>query len=214
LARDEAASSTTEASGNKLKTNIPSRVITGLTVTWTKRLADYSPSLWALSYHIRGAEGNVLDVVATDNNDGSFLVSLTASYLGEMDAVTPLAVGQYFFQAYVTNIDDTSDKRLVDSGRIDVEADLSLESVTSFDGRSKAELMLEAIDALLLKKALTPDQMSYTIGQRTLTRIPHDQLLKFRDYYVGIIQAERIKARRDKGLPVFDNILTKYRQPR
>lgn len=151
-------------------------------------------------------------MTATDNEDGSFLVSLTATYVVTMTE-TPLPVGQYFFQAFVTNIADPTDKRLVDSGRVNVDADLSSVDVTTFDGRSQAELTLVAIDAMLAGKA-TRDQMSYTIGQRTLARIPIDQLIQFRNQFAGLVQAERIKARVKKGLPIFDNILTKFRRPR
>lgn len=191
-----------------MQTNIPSNIVSGLTVEFTKRLADYSPAEWTLSYHLRGTQA--ANATATDNGDGSFLVSLTAKTGG----MTPVALtpGRFFFQAYVTNILTISDKRLIDSGRINVTPDLS--SVTTpFDARSSAELMIEAIDALMEGKA-TRDQMSYTIGQRTLSRIPVPDLLEFRKYYIGIVESEAIKARVKKGLPAFENIHVKFRQPR
>lgn len=191
-----------------MQTNIPSSIVSGLKTEWTKTLVAYSPALWTLSYHLRGS--NALDITATDNGDGKFLVSFVAE-TGETP--TPLAVGTYYFQAYVTSITDPTNKLMVDSGRVNVIADLSAESVETFDGRSQAEITLEAIDAMLLGKA-TRDQMGYTIGQRTLTRIPIPDLLALRKEYAGIVEAERMAARIKKGLPIFENIHVKFTKPR
>lgn len=192
-----------------MQTNIPSSVVSGLKTEWTKRLSDYSPDLWSLSYHLRGSQA--LDVTATDNGDGSFLVSLVAETSG--DTPEPLTPGQFFFQAYVTNIADSTLKYLVDQGRVNVAVNLSSVALETYDGRSQAELMVAAIDALMAGKA-TRDQMGYTIGQRTLTRIPIDQLLEFRKHYVGIVESEQVKARVKKGLPAFENIHIKFQRPR
>lgn len=191
-----------------MRHNLPSSIVSGSTTEFTKRYALFTPDLWTLSYHLRGAAA--LDVTATAGDDNkSYMVTLVAAVDDE-----PLAPGQYFFQAYVTNIDTPSDKRLVDNGRIQVLPDLSSPDVETFDGRSNAEKMLEAIDAVMQKKALTGDQAAYTIGQRTLTRIPLDQLIEWRRYYEGIVQAELIQARIKKGQSPFTNILTEFKRPR
>lgn len=192
-----------------MQTNIPSKLVSGLKTEWTKRFTDYSPDLWILSYHLRGTEA--LDVTATDNEDGAFLVSLTAETSG--DTPTPLTPGQFFVQAYVTNIADPTIKHLVDSTRVNVIADLSSETLETFDGRSQAEVMLAAIDAMLAGKA-TRDQMGYTIGQRTLTRIPIPDLIELRKHYLSIVESEQVRARVKKGLPAFENIHIKFRRPR
>ena len=207
MARDVTRSNKTEASG-KLQTNIPSNLVSGLKTEWTKRLKDYSPGLWTLSYHLRGVAA--LDVTATDNGDGTFLVSLTAETSGDTPA--PLPTGQYFFQAYVTSIADNTIKTIVDSGRVNVIADLSSGDVETYDGRSDAEKMLAAINDLLAGKA-TRDQMAYTIGQRTITRIPFDQLRMIRSDLMAQVESEAIKARVKKGLPAFETIKTKFKQP-
>lgn len=192
-----------------MQTNIPSSIVSGLKTEWTKRFRDYSPDLWSLSYHLRGTQA--ADVTATDNGDGAFLISFVAETSG--DTPSPLTPGQFFFQAYVTNIIDPTIKVIVDQGRINVTANLSSETLETYNGRSDAELKVEAIDALMAGKA-TRDQMGYTIGQRTLTRIPIDQLLEFRKYYAGIVESERVKARVEKGLPAFENIHIKFQRPR
>lgn len=192
-----------------MRTNIPSGIVTGLKVEWTKTITGYGPDEWSLSYHLRGE--NRLDVTATDNEDGSFLISFVAET--DEDTPAPLTTGAYFFQAYLTNIADTTNKFLFDSGRVNVIANLADTSLETFDGRSRAELMVTAIDALLAGKA-TNDQMGYTIGQRTLTRIPPDQLIQWRNHYASIVEAESMRERQKKGLPVFENIHVKFTKPR
>lgn len=193
-----------------MQTNIPSSIVSGATIEFTKCFRDFTPDLWDLSYHIRGASPVVLDVDAIAWTDPTqYLVTLTASY---GVTPTPLPAGQYFFQAYATDVSNTADKRLVDSGRINVLADLSSPSLTTYDGRSNAEIMVAAIDAVMQKKA-TVDQAAYTIGQRTLTRIPPDQLIEWRKYYAAIVQGEIMRKRIAKGMSPFENILTEFKQP-
>lgn len=185
---------------------MPAQIVQGTTVSFIKTLRDYDPSLFILRYHLRGPAQ--LDVEATDNGDGSFLVQFVAS---SGDPLTPLPDGKYFYQAYAQDVSNSSDRRFVENGNVEVLVDLALVT-TAYDGRSKAEIMVEAIDAVLQKKAST-DQASYTIGQRTLVRIPPDQLLKWRDYYQGIVNAEVMAKRISEGKSPFTNILTQFKRP-
>lgn len=187
---------------------LPAQIVQGTSVVFIKCLEDFTPDLFTLSYHLRGAAQ--LDVDATDNGDGNYLVQFVASTGVDPD-IAPLPAGQYFYQAYATDVSNSSDRRFVESGRVEVLVDLSTVT-TSFDGRSNAEIMVAAIDAVMQKKA-TRDQQSYTIGQRTLVRIPPDQLLKWRDYYTGILRSEIMKKRIAAGLSPFENILTEFKQP-
>lgn len=188
---------------------LPAQIIQGTLVSFIKFLTDFDPTLWTLSYHIRGTAQ--LDATATDNGDGTYLVEFVASTGVDPDPIVPLPPGQYFYQAYATDVSNTTDKRLVENGRVEVLVDLSTVS-TTFDGRSQAEIMVEAIDDVMAKKA-TRDQQSYTIGQRTLVRIPPDQLLKWRDYYAGIVRSEIMKKRIAAGLSPFEAILTEFKRP-
>lgn len=190
-------------------TNIPSSIVSGATIEFTRCHKVYTPALWTMSYHLRGAAALDIEGAAWSEDITQYVFSLTAS---SGDPLTPLPVSQYFFQAYATDVSNTSDKRLVDSGRINVLADLSSPSLTTYDGRSEAEIMVEAIDAVMLKKA-SRDQASYTIGQRTLVRIPPDQLITWRQYYAQIVQGEIMRKRQALGLSPFENILTEFKAP-
>jgi hypothetical protein len=187
-----------------MKTSIPSQIVSGMTESWIERRRAYPSDEWTLSYHLRG--GAAQDVTATATEDKRYEVELTAA-TGSGPS-TPLPVGRYYWQAKVTNIADTDIKKVIDSGHIEVLADL--ESIDeAYDGRSKAEVMVDAIDAVLAKKA-TRDQQSFTIGQRTLTRIPPKELIEWRQYYAGIVRADAMKKRIADGGSPFETILAEF----
>jgi hypothetical protein len=78
------------------------------------------------------------------------------------------------------------------SGQICVLADLA--NVTGvYDGRSQNEIALEAIDAVMAKRA-TQDQLRYKINERELWRTPVADLLKMRAYYAVQVARERARA--------------------
>jgi hypothetical protein len=184
--------------------------MTGATVVFIRDLPAYPSSLWKLTYHLRGA--GALDTEAGAETNDTYLITFVA----ETDETTPapLPVGRYYYQAYVTDLSNATDKRLVDNGSIEVLPDLSDSNITTYDGRSAAELMVAAIDAVLAGKALRGDQASYTIGQRTLMRIPPDQLLIWRRTYSSIVEGERMQARIAAGVSPFETIAVEFVSPR
>lgn len=177
--------------------------MSGATESWTERHHLYPSDEWTLSLHLRG--GSALDVDATANEDKSYALTLTAVNNDD----DPLVVGTFYWQIKVTNIADTDIKKFIDSGSIQVLADLSSTDLETFDGRTKAQIMVEAIDAMLAKKA-TRDQQSFTIGQRTLQRMTPEQLLKWRTYYADIVSAERTQQRIANGGSPFETIYTEF----
>jgi len=185
-------------------TNIPKQITAGTSVEWIVTLADFKPSDgWLLSYHLRGPSKLDLTHDTPLTDDLNFAVKLTTA------KSSLLTAGRYFYQAFVVRgSGDTQEKRLVDNGEIEVLANLS-DADEGYDGRSQNEKMLAAIDAMLQKKA-TRDQQSYTIGQRTLTRIPLDQLLQWRKYYASLVNGERALKRARNGGSFFGNILTQF----
>lgn len=100
-----------------------------------------------------------------------------------------LPVGRYWWQAVA--IKDGL-KAEVASGEMEVTPSL-LDAGDNFDGRSEAEIALDAVNAVLNKKA-TRDQQSYKIKDRELQRMTVAELLKLRSYLV-------FRVRREKGKP-------------
>lgn len=189
--------------------NIPSKLVSGRPVKFTLTHHDYSPDEWTVKYHIRGSEAR--DVNGATSEDG---LSFDFDFIAETNGVTPtpLTPGQYFWQSYATSVADVTDQRLVASGRVEVLTDLST-ATDPYDGRTQNEIIWAAIKAMIAKSA-TRDQASYTIGQRTIARIPKDQLIAFEQHYAKLVAAERNRARQEKGGSYFETIYTTFGEPK
>jgi hypothetical protein len=175
----------------------------GETLSWTKDLADYSPSDgWALAYFFHGPDR----FTATGTDASSYFDVTVPSTDTEK-----LQAGTYYWQAWVTKGDESYQ---VDSGQVTVTASLRTgESGAPYDGRSTAKRILDAIDALVEGKA-TLDQQEYQIGNRSLKRIPIADLIVLRKQYARIYSQERRNEKTRRGAPYFKTILTRFESPR
>jgi hypothetical protein len=157
----------------------PSRIVAGDSASWTKNLPQYLPaSGWVLSYAIV-RDGVRLSITGTNNGDGTHLVSLAAATTG---AWTP---GQYAWQAYVTKA-ATSERVTIASGQLKVEANFAAGAV---DARSHAKKTLDALEATLEGRA-SSDQLAYSIGGRSISKMAPEQLLTWRDKDRAEVAAE------------------------
>lgn len=86
--------------------------------------------------------------------------------------------------------------QLVEEGQVRILEDL-VSAAPGFDGRSHAEKVLEAIEAVIEGRA-SLDQSQYTINNRSLTRTPVADLLKLRNTYRAEVRAQRM-AKRGRG---------------
>jgi hypothetical protein len=169
----------------------PSEFAIGESLAWSKSFADYSAADgWTLTYYFRGPTN--FDVVGTANGT-KFDVNVATTVTANASA------GVYFWQAWLSK---GADKIRADSGRTTAVAGFPTVSAPGFDGKSDAEKLLDAIDALLEGKA-TVDQQEYTIGaggaQQQLRKIPIPDLLELRKHYAAIVAGERRKRNR-RGL--------------
>jgi len=157
----------------------PSGIVAGDSASWTKNLPQYLPANgWVLSYAIV-RDGIRLSVTGTNNGDGTHLVTLAAATTA---AWTP---GQYAWQAYVTK-SATSERYTVAAGQIKVEANFATGAV---DGRSHVQRTLDALEATLEGRA-SSDQLAYSIGGRSISKMSPEQLLTWRDKYKAELAAE------------------------
>ena len=115
------------------------------------------------------------------------------------------AAGEYKWFAYVTRTSDSKRVTIVE-GTIQVREDPGGASV---DRRTHAEKALGAIEAVLENRA-SKDDLSYSIGDRQLSRIPVGDLLKLRDYYRAEVARERNRERMKRGRPTRRAIGTKF----
>jgi hypothetical protein len=191
-------------STENIQTFEPSTITAGETLQWTKELEDYPASEgWALKYYFRGV-GAGFDVTATADGDAfSIIVSATTTA-----TMTP---GLYYWQSEVSL---SGEKRIVDSGQVEVKAGLAaIATSATYDGRSNAKKILDAIDAMIAAKA-TKDQQEYTIGNRMLKRIPIPDLIALRTRYAQIYAREQRGEKLKQGAPFFKNVYTRFTRPR
>lgn len=134
---------------------------------------------WTLTLHLRGAQA--IDVPGVLDAD---LVRFAAA--GAVTAEwTP---GGY---AYAIRAGKGADVVEIEAGRLTVAADIAAAG-DGFDGRSEAEVALDAINAVLAKRA-SLDQERYRINNRELWRTPIGDLIKLRGLYRREVATEQAR---------------------
>jgi len=156
----------------------------GDTLDFTTSVPDYPASEgWTLKYRLAPrAAGTAIDITATadgDDYDVQAAASTTISW----------AAGFYTWTAYV---ELAAERYTVGRGQLQIRA-ASTTLAAATDGRTHARIVLDAINATIEGRA-TKDQQEYSIGSRSLKRIPLMELLKFRDQYQAKVNAEENKA--------------------
>ena len=152
--------------------NEPKELRAGDTWAWRREdLTDFPAPTWTLTYQLKreGLGGNASIVASASgaNHAVSVAKAVTAAY----------ASGTWQWQAYA---DDGTSRYMVDSGTITVLPDFAVAG--NLDNRSHVKKTLDAIEAVIEGRA-TSDQQQYSIQGRSLTRIPIEELLVFRDKY-------------------------------
>ena len=182
-----------------LPTFAPAEITIGTTLEWEKDFDDFPADEWTVTYYFRGT-GAGFDVVGTANGTRHvFTVPATTS--------DDMSAGRYDYQALAVK---GSEKHLVDEGQSLAKASLALlTTATTYDGRSSAKKILDAIDNLMAGKAAT-DQQKYLIAtgvpgfssQREAERIQPSELLALRKYYAGLVRSERRRNRTFKTIEI------------
>lgn len=157
----------------------PAAIIAGDTTTWRNVLADYPASAgWTLKYRLLAATGKI-DIISSADSDGH-LITITATVSATWTA------GCYSYQKYVEKgVAETLERYTLDSGLITISANLAA-ATTAQDTRSQTKRTLDAIDAVLEKRAGRDDlQLEILTGgtRQRIERLPHDQLLQLRGVY-------------------------------
>jgi hypothetical protein len=175
---------------------VPAEITIGETVEWEKDFDDYPADEWVITYYFRGYAGPGFDVAGTaDGTTHVFSIATTVS--------DDMVAGRYDYQALAVK---GTEKHLVDKGTVAAIASLAaINSSTTYDGRSTAKKILDAIDNLMAGKAAL-DQQKYLIAtgvpgfssQREAERIQPTELLELRKYYAGLVRSEN---RRKNGSP-------------
>lgn len=182
----------------EIPTNEPQEIIAGDTLKWNRDdISDYLASDgWALSYVLINAT-NKITINASANGAG-YSVNVAA---GTTAAYT---VGTYQWKAFVTK---ASERFKVDEGTIEVVPNFAV--VSTYDSRSHAKKVLDAINAVIENRA-SVDQESYTIMGRSLKRTPMEDLLKLKDKYQALYNSEQNAENVRNGAAGKNKILVRF----
>jgi hypothetical protein len=163
----------------------PQQIRAGDTIKWTREFGDYPASDgWALAYRLINA-AQKYDVngsqVTTDTNGRGFLITIPAA------TSASFATGDYKF---VANVTKGSERYTVAQGQITVLPNLAAQS-SAFDGRTANQKVLDALEAMIAGRT---DVEEYTIGTRSIKKMPINDLLAWRSVYVMKVRRERLEA--------------------
>lgn len=170
---------------------LPNTFRAGTTFEQTVTTTAYPATEWSMRVSLRGPQA--IDIIG-GSDENIHTINANASTTANWPA------GNYWYSVRVTNTD--GDVVELESGQIEILPDLTL--VTGeYDGRTHAERVLEAIEAVIEKRA-TMDQRRYKINNRELERMLPSDLLRLRDYYRDAVRRERMAK---KGQSLFGRLI-------
>lgn len=182
--------------------NEPLSFIAGETVLWEREFSDYPPADgWTLRYQLVKTGTKITFDGATVGT--KYRVSLTSA------TTAAYASGLYSWQAYVTKSPGGVEERhYVDQGTIEIKVNYAAQT-GGHDARSHVKKTLDALEAMLEGRA-SLDQQAYTIQGRSLSRMPIEELITWRDKYKGYYQAELNAEKAAAGLGTKNRIYTRF----
>ena len=159
---------------------VPKKIISGVNFSASLWRAEFSGADWSATIILRGPAA--IDLAGA-RSGSRHVWDVPAADSAEW------APGDYAFAVRVTNGDAVHE---VESGRVRIAPNLAAAPV-GFDGRSENRIALDAINAVLSKRA-TLDQERYRINNRELYRTSIADLLKLRAHYIELCRAESAEA--------------------
>ena len=168
----------------------PEKLTSGVTWKWKKTISDYPASEWTLTYYLR--------------KDGATATSFSAAADGDTHLVTVTAATTAGYAAGVYDIVGVvvkaAEKYVVFDGIFEVLTNPA--TAGAYDPRTHARRVLDLIEAAM--EGRIPNGMeSYTIGGRSINKIPLNQLRELYEKYAQDVrqevQAERLANGRRSG---------------
>ena len=155
----------------------PEKLTAGVTWKWNKTLSDYPASEWSLIYYLR-RDGATQTAINTTADGDTFQVNLIFALTS---STTPAV---YDMIGIVTK---GGDKFVVYDGIVEVLPNPA--SSSAYDPRSHARKVLDLIEAAM--EGRIPNGMeSYTIGGRSINKIPLKELRELYEKYKQDVERE------------------------
>lgn len=153
----------------------PERIVVGDFIQWrrTDLGTDYPNDAYTATYvaRITGGGSSEIQIAGTAYNS-DYLFSASSSVSENFTA------GFYHYQLEMVRNSD-SERIVIDRGTFTAAVDLD---VNGTDPRSHAEIMVDKIETVLQGRA-DADVLSYSINGRSLSKMPPNELVEWRDYY-------------------------------
>lgn len=176
--------------------NLPAQITAGDSLSFSDSVGEYSAADgWVLTYGLSDGTSQHSISSSADGQNHKFTVATTAT------AGWP--PGKYRWQAYVAK---GSERITVGRGFVEVRPDF-LNSAT--DPRHHVEKVLAALEAMIEGRA-SQDQQSLSLNGRSLTRMPIEELLKFRDSYKVELRNLKAAERVAQGLGSGNKIMVRF----
>ncbi|HHW4682431.1 MAG TPA: hypothetical protein ACQGQI_04455 [Xylella sp.] len=156
--------------------NVPTTISSGIVLDALLTLPEHPAPEWGIRWLLRGPK--VIEIISQAQ---AFSHRLNVA----ADETATWPAGRYWYQLRAEHGVQVVE---VERGQMQVEPDFA-RLPEGYDGRSDHQRALEAIDAVLKKRA-TQDQLRYRINNRELWRTPIAELLKLRAFYAVAVQRE------------------------
>lgn len=144
----------------------PKELIAGDTLRVVRGYADFEAPTWTATLYGENKDHSFSQAAVASGTDHSFTISATDS--------ASFKVGRYRLNVRVT---DGTIVETVETAWLEVRANLA--ATGKADPRSWARQALDAVEAAILNKATT-DQLSFSIRDRSVSRIPLVELMQLR----------------------------------
>lgn len=172
--------------------NIQEYIYAGDTVKWSEDPTNGRTSAaWAMVCVLKdGAGHDNVTVNGVANSSGGWDFTITD------ETTAAWTVGTHYWQIYVTK---DGEKYTVGSGTMDVRAAVSSGGST-FDGRSQAQIDLDAVKAAIRARIAGDATVEYTIGNRSLKKEPLSNLIALRTQLEADVAREKQAKRLSDGV--------------
>lgn len=180
--------------------NVPALIYAGDTVKWNEpATADYSSTAsWVATFSMRHATGNdALNITGVADGAGGWDFTITATQSAA------LHVNGHWWQIVVTK---APERYTLGTGELTVKANIPAAGNT-YDGRTQAEIDLDAVRAEMRARITGGSVQEYTIGNRSLKKMPMADLIalesKLKADVARETRADRISKGMDSGRAVY-----------